>query len=271
MVKRTENNGFDYECVIATENVDKINFYQGYYKLIFIIDGELTININGESVILEKQGYMVIRPTDTLFVTEGKPTKALLIDVAQAEILQILDFLGEECKEYITSHKSLFVNGDYNVKSKVDEMYNRILKYGDKEHLLTKLIAIELLSGMVRVMHRKNHDDIIPQHIVTAVNGMKELENLRQGVKYLEQTLNYSRSQLCRIFNKYYTTPPSAFVWGVRLSYAYNMIVYTDYDVEEIAEAVGFVSLSHFYEKFKMEYKTTPSKLRKSIKKDGEV
>ncbi len=271
LVKQTENIGFDYECIIATDNVDKINFYQGYYKLIFVIDGELTVNINGETVVLEKQGYMVIRPTDNAFVKEAKSTKALLIDVAQSEILQLLNFLGEECTEYIVSHKSLFVNGDYNVKSKVDEIYNRILKYGDKEHLLAKLIVIELLSGMVRVMHRKNHDDVIPQHIVNAVNSMKELKNLRQGVQYLEQTLNYSRSQLCRIFNKYYATPPSTFVWGVRLSYAYNMIVYTDYDIDEIAESVGFVSLSHFYEKFKLEYKTTPSKLRKSIKKDSAI
>ncbi len=271
LTKRTENKGVDYECIIATDNIDKISLYRGCYKLIFVIAGELGMRLNSERFTLEEQGYMIVKPTDKCaFLKSAKPSKVLFIDAAEEEILKALNFLGDNCERYITMQDKLFVNGDYNVKLKIDELYNRILKHGDKDHLLSKLITLEMLSGMARVMHRSNYTDVIPKHIVQAVNGLKNLENLQIGVKYVERELNYSRSQLCRIFKKYYGKTPFNYVAELRLSYAYNMIIYTDYDFDTIAEAVGFASISHFYEKFKLQYKTTPSKLRITQKKGGE-
>lgn len=272
MGKRTDKRGVEYECIIATDNIDKIPLYQSYYKLIYIISGKLGMKINGEKFYLEEQGYMVIRPTDKcVFMKSVVPSKVLFIDVAETEVVKILQFLGESCESYVTTQDKLFVSGDYNVKLKIDELYNRILKHGDKNHLLSKLISLEMFSGMARVMHRSNYTDVIPKHIVDAVTGLKTPENLQIGVQYVERELNYSRSQLCRIFKKYYGKTPFNYVSELRLSYAYNMIIYTDYDFETIAELVGFSSISHFYEKFKLQYKTTPSKLRNSQKReDGE-
>ncbi len=267
-MKLSENTGFDYECIIATDNIEKIGFYHGYYKLIFVIEGELSMKINGEKFCLEEQGYMIVRPTDNCaFIKSVKNFKVLLIDAKETEILTVVTFLGEKYARFVSTQDKLFVNGDYNVKLKIDELYNRILKHGDKGQLLSKLITLELLSGIARVMHRTSYTDAIPKRIVDAVNGLKAQENLQIGVKYIERELNYSRSQLCRIFKKYYGKTPFDYVSELRLSYAYNMIIYTDYDFETIAEAVGFSSISHFYEKFKLQYRTTPSKLRNANKK----
>lgn len=264
-LKREKLVGADYECKIMVGGLSKVKFYEGYFKLIFIISGELKVECNDEVIALAEQSYMIVRPSDyAVFLTTNGNVNAMLLDVSKSEIKKILNYFQNDTESYvIAGEEPLVVSGDYNVKLQIDELRGRLIKYGDHTKLISKLISLEIVSGIVRAMHRKKHYDTIPQRIVEVVDGLKNLNNLQIGIKYLENTLNYSRSQLCKIFNKYYGKTPHDYVMELRLSYAYNMIVYTDYDYVTIAESVGIHSISHFYEKFKVQYKINPAELRK--------
>lgn len=237
----------------------------GCYTYLYLLSGTVKLMINGESGAMVAYDYLLALPDDELRISSDDETAGLFVlYVSDEEQEKMFGLYGARVKQAFLAGKRdlLSVSGDYNVKLKVDELYERILCYGDEQRLLSKLFLSEIFSGLVRKFHRRENNDEIPKKFVEAMLAMREPENLQNGVPALEKLTNYGRAQLCRLVKKYYKTTPHDYVKNLRMSFAYNMIRHTDTDYETIAENVGYRSFSQFYKSFKEKYSVTPAALR---------
>lgn len=183
----------------------------------------------------------------------------------------VVEYYGENLKKRMESESVLFVSGDYNVKFRIDEMVERVLRIGDADNVISRQLAGEFISGIVGKLHRREKTDEIPEFLIEAMKTLRDLENLRLGVSAIEKYTHYSRAQICRLVKKHYKVTPQEYVTNLRLSFAYNMIVYTINSINSIAAEVGYQSLSAFYSQFKEKYHVLPSELRKTKKSSKSI
>lgn len=71
------------------------------------------------------------------------------------------------------------------------------------------------------------------------------------------------QSKCCRLFKKYTSRTPNAYLLQYRLNKSTELLKNTDMSVTEIAHATGFCGSSYFAEAFKKQYNQTPSEYRK--------
>jgi AraC family cel operon transcriptional repressor len=240
------------------------------YLMLYMISGECNQTINGKMHEFIEDSYVLVRPNERYEMVDILPNTVILgVQIRGDEMEKILSFFGGKVKSYVQKNKSILsVCGDFNVKYKVDEIYERIQKHGDDDGILRHLFALEIVTGIIRKMHRKKMADEIPERLVRALDEMRKVENLREGVPALERLTHYSRPQLCRIIKKCYGLTPLEYVTNIRLNFAYNFIKYSGMAYEIVAEQVGYQSTSYFFKLFKKKFGITPSKLRsESLKK----
>ena len=103
----------------------------------------------------------------------------------------------------------------------------------------------------------------LPAELSKILEKMKHEENIKGGTSAMLRISNYSRTQLARIVKKNLNMTIHDYILELRLNTAYNSILYSDKTTEEIAESVGYESLSHFNRIFKQKFGVTPSMLRK--------
>ncbi len=264
--KQKEKQPNDYFYCIQKGFVSTEQQYsEHYYTLIYVVSGETRIEVKGEVYVLLEFDYVMLRPKEAWrFVQSEANTELIVICMSESEMEKFYGLYGARVRHYIETEQGIHkISGDFNVKFKLDEIYGRLTKYGDVSSILCRLMTTEILTGLVRKMHRKLKSDEIPAEFVDALNEMRKYKNLREGVSALERLTRYSRAQLCRLVRKYYNMTPQEYIAEIRLNFAYNMIKFSNMDYESIAETVGYSSISHFYKKFRDRYQITPAELRK--------
>ncbi len=110
----------------------------------------------------------------------------------------------------------------------------------------------------------RNQSSEVPVTLLNAIDKMRELPNLRDGIPAFVELSNYSRSHLTKLIRKYYHISLQEFVMDMRLQTAYNSIVLSSDCLEDIAWNVGYSSFSHFNKIFKEKYGISPARLRKT-------
>lgn len=90
-----------------------------------------------------------------------------------------------------------------------------------------------------------------------------EIVHLKGGISAFVELSHYSRSHLSRIIRKHFNMSLHDYVLNLRLDAAYNALVLSKESIEDIAESVGYMSVSHFNKIFKEKFGITPASARK--------
>lgn len=262
-LKQLEERGISF--YICSKNLRELPHSHKCYELIYVMRGKGELHFDGHAQALEEYEYVAMAAGIEHRVNALTSNTVLCsIYISVEEMDKFLSFFERDARNYVAlAAEPLTVSGDFNVRLKVEEIYSRILKYGDEDNVLCRLFAIEILSGIFRRMHRKIRSDEIPRAMIDAIYEMRKMENLQEGVPAMERITNYSRSQLCRLIRRYYDRTPNEYVTDLRMNFAYNLIRYSNMDFETIAESVGYSSISYFYKKFREYYSATPSEIRR--------
>ncbi|MEM7172325.1 MAG: helix-turn-helix domain-containing protein [Pseudomonadota bacterium] len=98
--------------------------------------------------------------------------------------------------------------------------------------------------------------------LATAIAVMEE--NLEEPVSldWVAQAIDLSPRQLQRLFRVHFQESPSAHYMRLRLKRAKSLVEGTDMQISEVAVACGFVSLSHFSRRYRMEFDSLPGQGR---------
>jgi transcriptional regulator GlxA family with amidase domain len=81
----------------------------------------------------------------------------------------------------------------------------------------------------------------------------------------LGERVGMSRATLVRHFQSSVGLAPMAYILNWRMMKAYNLIKYSNANLEHIAEQVGFASARTLSKAFQRQYAVTPSELRRTV------
>lgn len=151
-----------------------------------------------------------------------------------------------------------------------DEMFLRIIELNDSTFSGKDLCIASKIYELLFAMHT----DANKTKIHLGELNEKKLEKARvfiennyaESIKLIDiaEFVNLSPVYFHKLFKNRYGESPTQYLMSIRLFKAKNLLLTTDYTMEEIAYACGFSSQSYFNYFFKMKVNISPLQFRKS-------
>ena len=235
---------------IKNRKLSDIYHSHDFYEWIFVLEGNCTQIINEEKKELDKNTYCLLCPGDRhKFITQSNDVQLMAISAEADEVDLFKTAFDIKELSYFTT-----VLNETQIRTLVD------LYSSDSEYEY-KLILANLLKIYIEAFNKKQ---TVPIPLKNAVKEMAKIENLSEGIEKFATISGYSKSQLNRLIKKYYNVTLHDFIVNARLETAYNLLLLTKINTEELSEKLGYASFSHFNKIFKNKYGITPAALRKN-------
>ena len=167
-----------------------------------------------------------------------------------------------------------FTRNGFQILSVRDEFFMertlwRIIALNQKKDLTTELVTSNLINGMLTellLQTATNNADtfLIPDYIRQIVREIDK--NFKSGLplSYFEEFTHRSRYHILKEFKKYIGVTIHEYIITARISYAKELLKYSDLPVSEIAFEAGMNNVTHFINLFKAREGATPLAYRKA-------
>lgn len=245
------------------------------------------INAQGERYFTERCGY------DTFFLCltqsgEGylrcgereqtlRPGDLVILDCmephfycSRSAVWQFLwiHFRGYGCREFFRNvcADGLFFLHPENPEP-IYSLYRQLIPLLSKHTLSDDLHTSELLGSFLHTIARYQlwgEEKMIPDAIEQTVAFIHENYQRNLSVEQLAERENYSIYHFAKLFKKYTGQSPYQYILSTRLHHAQQMLVSTDYTIEEVSRFNNFSSCSRFISFFTKAFGITPLQYRKN-------
>lgn len=245
------------------------------------------INAQGKAFYTERCGY------DTFFVCltqlgQGHVTcnghaytlrvqDLLILDCmephyycSQSDVWQFLwiHFKGYGCREFF---RRLCPDGVFYMHMEQPEpiysLHHQLPPLLLSQTVADDLRASELLGGFLHTVASYTlwgETQRMPDSIERTVAYLQQHYQENVSVQALAERENYSIYHFTKLFGKYTGQTPYQYILSLRLRNAQQMLVTTDYSIEEISRFNNFSSCSRFISYFVKRYGITPLQYRKN-------
>ena len=249
-LRRNTESSYIFQTVKNRELSD-IYHSHDFYEWVIVVEGSCTQIINEKNVHMDKSSCLLMCPGDRhKYVSQSDDVNIISVSVEKEEFDRFATAFGFE------KDKNCFLTAlNTNSFSAVLGFYHSNCE-AEYKLLLANLIKISIDAF--------TETDGVPALLKFAVNQMMKPENLKVGIKRFTELSGYSKTHLSRLMIKHYGVTLHQFVFNTRLESAYNLLVLTKINTEELSESLGYASFSHFNKIFKSKYGITPAALRKS-------
>lgn len=123
----------------------------------------------------------------------------------------------------------------------------------------------ELLNELILQKYQLDFaDEDIPSHVHNLQQYLDEHFREAITLQQLEQKFLLNKYQLSKDFSKYMGVPPIDYLISKKLSYAKDLLRYTDFSIQDISLEVGIENFAYFSRLFKTKIGLAPSAYRKS-------
>jgi AraC-like DNA-binding protein len=153
---------------------------------------------------------------------------------------------------------------DATSAERAQQLFRRVLNRFHHEPTMVDVLRfwtdlVELLSGDWTAGEKQAG----PEWLLRARSDMHLEEHLQAGVPRLSELAAVSPAHLSRSMREHYGTTPTAFVTGLRLQRAAELLGTTSESVTWIAHRCGFSSQSYFTRCFRAAYGVSPREYRR--------
>lgn len=133
--------------------------------------------------------------------------------------------------------------------------------------LRTELVSSKLLTDLITELLLASNEHgaygtSMPAYLTAIVHDMDKRFHERLSLDDLAARHAISKFHLVRAFRKYIGTTPNEYVIHKRITYAKELLTFTDLSVAAIAAKVGVDNVSHFINLFKQRVELTPLAFR---------
>jgi AraC family cel operon transcriptional repressor len=111
----------------------------------------------------------------------------------------------------------------------------------------------------------------LPAWLRAVLVEMNTAGNLRGGAERLERLTGRSRRHLNRLCQEHFGCSSTNYINRLRLERAARELRFSDTNVEDIAENLGFTNRSYFSRLFRQTYGASPGRYRKTSKSSGKT
>lgn len=257
-----------YEC--GYEDVKPRDPYEyepiDYYLIHFIIKGKGHFFINDKHITLEENQGFVIPPNtkNNYFPDTENPWS-----------YRWIGFKGSSCRELFQNCGLLLPSEEGSIKNYIYEFrdsyqlnnqFKRVFDYSAEHSPYAALgeayQVIHLLSSQYHqeMIHNMNETEQYAQHAITLIQ--QNYSDPDFTIEKLANTVQIERTYLFRLFKKYHTISPKAYLIHYRIAKSSELLRKTSYSIEEIAFLVGFNHASHFSRQFSKSMGSSPSGYR---------
>ncbi|MEE1240074.1 MAG: AraC family transcriptional regulator [Acutalibacteraceae bacterium] len=255
------NDGL-YLKLIQNSKLSESPHSHDFFKFIFVCNGSCTQVINQTTQSLHSGDICIIVPGDLYCCTEQSDDFRILslsitreaLGIFIAPYLPLNNFFDQTYTTHLNHFEASFLLhliNDFTSSNNIFLTYRKNLA-----NLIISLVINHKISG--------NISENTPPYFNELLSQMHKPENIKEGIPALVRLSNFSHSHLCKLFDKYLDTTPSAYISELRMNYAYDLICNTSIPFEKISQSVGYSNYNHFYQKIKKTYKQSPSKLRRN-------
>lgn len=264
--KREIAEKMDYTYHILNFEFPKKHSHADYWEFSILLDGEINYTLNGNREVIKKGTLFYSTTKDYHFFRckDKKNLRYLNILAKEKPLLALLNSISP-------SFADLLLNGNHSwaipdpIIFSVEEILHKANMLSSKQyetHSKLILSALMLILQFLFSQHIEPFEMREEWEEVLSV-AMQNKEFLSYKIPDLCSLLNYSKSQLNRVFQKRFGISPHEYLINYKFRYARNMLSHSKVKVIDIATQVGYKNLSQFNLIFKKKFGLTPSEYRK--------
>ena len=253
-------------CFVVSANAEPVNFH--HMEIVMLPSGSShwIADQPGRQLISSLQAGEACELGNPLF-QQGKITQSLMCGMVhydKASSHPIIDSLPQ------VLHFQGLVSEDPIWKTVIiieSEMQRTREKGGTIVDRLTEVLFLQLLN---RYVHKNKEVTgflaaLRDKRIHKALTLIHLDPNFNWSIASLGERVGMSRATLVRHFHSSVGLVPRSYILNWRLLNAYNLIKYSNANLEHIAEQVCFASARTLSKAFQRQYAVTPSELRSTV------
>ena len=237
--------------------------FHNYSEIFFIQKGNCVCNINGQKITITENNILFTRPDIDTHCIESHSENFEMIQLMFDR--KSYFFLKNRYKGNGITKVWKGNNDDFQHIYAINHMwfesnFNRLLTADgslfELERFLINLLDNIENSQTQKIFYKNDWLDF-------ALNEIKKPENFKHGVQGFVKLCNKSQEHIERRIKRKTGQTISQVVNRARMLWASYMLVFTNYDIQDISQDCGFTSLGHFYKVFKTSFTESPYKYRK--------
>lgn len=286
--RKADIDGFEIpiQCLIQTTSVSKMfshAHYHDYVELLYGIDSDATVWINGEESCLKTGDLLVInsKKPHTVYskssiskyiVIKFMPQILYAAEQSVFEFKYIIPFLTD-AKQY-SSHFPCEAVARSEIPAIMNEITEEWSKSAYGYEIALRICVNRIVLWLLRNWNKSNDSAAESFSVMSTVQKTVEYANKHiqdADLHSAARECGLSYSYLSRVFKRIMKKSFSEYLCYIRIAEAQRLLASTDKSITEIAQEVGFSTASHFIETFKKQVHVTPSKFRKSLSRDPSV
>ncbi|WP_332695567.1 helix-turn-helix domain-containing protein [Halalkalibacter lacteus] len=245
----------------------KKHYHDDLYQLLYFIDGEGTIQIEGESyAFLPKHAYFISKRYDHSFYFKSiSSTIDIKFDIISEEVEELLKenrlpvpyFIGDSPKL-----KELFKLSVINFKQpiplipyRIDVGFKDILLSIIQENTMSQTSNERLLYSIKNEFHP---DFPIVQYLSEHLQSKITLSDI-------SKQFNFHPHYIIELFRKKFDTTPMNFLQSLRIEKSKEYLEFSNFTISEIAELIG-LSAPYYSRLFHMKEGVSPTDYREQAR-----
>ncbi len=227
--------------------------------------GSYEHKINGRQETLIKGDAILLKPGDFHSLKDSSPSASHL------DIMIAVDLMKKACEqispdlfEYLSKNTPIsFPLSNVAIDKITNEL--RTIKTSEEQprvETIKSFLIIEVLDNAYTAVSNKNSFSSKPNWLNKLLIQMDEPQNIDWTVNDVVKESGFSHAHLSRIFKKETGETLLDYVTDKKMSYARDLLIYSNLSASEIANNLGFSSFSYFNSLFKKHYNCSPGKYR---------
>ncbi len=279
IIFRRNIGGISLEHVKRLNSNDvQIRHFHDEYEVLYFLKGKRLIFMNNRSY-LAQAGDLIIIDSDAIHMTRcppnAEPDYERMIFYITSEKMRELDekFPGLGLASYFARH-----TGVYRLDKQYKEQFMRLNSFFQREcrnmaYGYGQMVESAVLLSLVRIVRELNvNERVQPLGLDEAKNertyGIAEYmsENIGSisSLDELAERFDISKFYMCRVFKEVTGYTILEYLTVLRIQLARRYLADSDMNISQIAENVGYNSLTHFEKEFKRYMHMSPTSCRKA-------
>jgi AraC-type DNA-binding domain-containing proteins len=252
-----------------------LGFLKNEYQIQYLYSGKRLYFVNGECFTMEAGSIALIdkKRIPKTCIIGGQYHDRLLIELKGEVFIEIGKLFGFDFEKLFDQYYGVYdLKGMLEVSQVLEELEQLIRQEGCLQEVLVKNKVLSLLC-MVPTWKEKKVVKNQTKAIESSVSKQMRVHQVADyisknydrihSVEELAETFYMSKSYLCRIFKEVINFTISEYINLHRIEAATQYLMVGKYSITEIANMVGYSSLTYFEKVFKKEMHLTPLQFRK--------
>lgn len=245
-----------------------------FFEFTLVTSGSFITTIEGKTTTVSKGDLITLFPgvTHAKEVIPGITSSHINLAMLPTTINDLFQYLYSKKPEEVLDKNLPIIqlaNNQLNfIQSEMDYLsLFPLTEKSEKRSHLRKLLVYLVSDIIVPSLRNTRGKMIIPYWMQSIMKEMNNPDNLYEGLTFMVTNSGKTKEHICREFKKHLGISPVSFINTRKLNYAANMLKYSNRDISEICNNLGFCSLSYFYKLFKKSFGFTPREYRLQFRK----